>query len=179
MINSFYKEIPFSLHSKGIYPSIHNPSTKSNAIIHTNHITHQISPATFPYEVGLGFICRFHQHRIPPHFKTNQDIVPTYPALATSHGNIDEPTGVDGALVSSALGGLGLLGLVDLGGCALDLAYCRNTSVTGMTIYTSGLSCAGTKQRGKTYRHGQAIRGLYPFCWRMEESVEVRFCRGR
>ena len=46
----------------------------------------------------------------------------TYPALAAGHSDVDETTGVDSALVGAALGSLGLLLGINLGGGALDLA---------------------------------------------------------
>lgn len=45
----------------------------------------------------------------------------SYLALATGQGNVDETASVDETLAGTALGGLLLLLLLNLGGCALDL----------------------------------------------------------
>lgn len=48
-------------------------------------------------------------------------LVHSYLALATGQGNVDETASVDESLAGTALGALGLLLLLNLGGCALDL----------------------------------------------------------
>lgn len=48
-------------------------------------------------------------------------LVHSYLALATGQGNVDETASVDESLASAALGALGLLLLLDLGGGGLDL----------------------------------------------------------
>ena len=48
-------------------------------------------------------------------------VVRSYLALAASHGNVHETAGVHDSLLSTALGDLGLLLLLDLGSGALDL----------------------------------------------------------
>jgi hypothetical protein len=62
----------------------------------------------------------------------------SYLALATrSKGDIDEATGVKDALVGAALGDLGLLLLLDLGGLRLDLTFNTKSQLATRTNPTT------------------------------------------
>jgi hypothetical protein len=81
--------------------------------------------------VGLGFICResnVSDQRGSLLWNTEADFhrpsgnASHLPLAAGSEGNVDEAASVLLALVGAALGALGLLLLLDLGGLRLDLA---------------------------------------------------------
>lgn len=80
------------------------------------------------------------------------------PLAARSEGDVDETASVLLALVGAALGALGLLLLLDLGGLRLDLAcYFARLAIVPPSLFGAKTS------PGATHRHGRGIRELCPY----------------